>query len=576
MTRDGLFISSALFLSLALAATGEAKADRTTTTPSAVVILKADVNCVVSVDAKTPYVLHADHPRTIRVTPGSHIFAAAFGNDDYWEKHVTLGAGAHSTVSLKFIPMVRQRLSRQAVLAIVRQRIAAAKAETESVKQRTMAIRSATEASKDVAERRAQEALAKVKAVVGKIRDLDRRFKADVAAADRLASQAGSLRAQASAQSSNSVVGSITGLVGNIGANHDLNESRLARLRALAALRRMNRLSQWLSIASDKGFDAPPDPSVVTTFAVRRQGIAGELSVGESLIRYHDLQSPNLTFGTGCGDLRSVKTNGKTITVRSKTAKVEVTSEREPAENTLGDILLERPGKSFDVAFNAPGQDQSAASAVSSVRGVMTSVENVRSQIGTVLQNGNDTLKGKAAIAALPQSSSASRNAQSGNSGAPSRLTPVVSPRPGAPQNASAAPPTSVVARSRDDLAGNWVVEGGTARLSGTVAGHPVSQQIPLIQSRVTLVKIADGVYQWNETGGGQSIQTTVRRQSRVLYTGAVDTAKAPAAPGITLHGTFTFQMRDRILVGETRQAASGPGGSIQLHANWTARRVGG
>ncbi len=127
---------------------------------------------------------------------------------------------------------------------------------------------------------------------------------------------------------------------------------------------------------------------------------------------------------------------------------------------------------------------------------------------------------------------------------------------------------------ARDAIAGTWIVEAGTANLSGTVNGHHLARQIPRIESRVTIARIGEGAYQWTETGMAQSVRTTIRRQSAASYTGPLSTVGAPVLPGVVMHGTLSFQLRGDMLVGDTREAATGPGGSIQVRSAWRARRI--
>jgi len=129
---------------------------------------------------------------------------------------------------------------------------------------------------------------------------------------------------------------------------------------------------------------------------------------------------------------------------------------------------------------------------------------------------------------------------------------------------------------SVDKLAGEWVLQGGSRRISGTAKGQRLSQSFPMPGGfQVTISKVGNNEYRMNQMlPTGATMSTVVRHQPDGSYRGpAAAIPGLPIPAGVSVSGTVTFWMRGDVLFGDTRGTTSGPGISLKEGASWKAHR---
>lgn len=212
----------------------------------------ADVRCIVAMDGR-PLGIAGATPTVIRIPPGAHVFSASLGEEYYCERKIDVTAGT-GALHVELIPIVREQMAHE--LAIVEAGKRARELESKTTAEKSAAEATRVEATEISAKAAGDQRLLleHVQRVIAEIRELDRKFKAYSEAAEKQAQENSALRAEADRQNNGTAVGAIAGLLGNIAAMSGDGDARRNRLRATAALRRMDRLTAALSIASNQGF----------------------------------------------------------------------------------------------------------------------------------------------------------------------------------------------------------------------------------------------------------------------------------------------------------------------------------
>ncbi|MBS1819337.1 MAG: hypothetical protein JSU08_15490 [Acidobacteria bacterium] len=311
--------------------------------------VSADVSCIVSIDGRAPVRVDAGRPAVIRVAPGAHVFAASLGEEDYWERQVDVTA-RDTVLHVELIPIVRERIGQQhaasKALELAREFEAAAALEMSAAK----ALRTSTAELREKGDAAQRVLLEGVESVITQIRSLDGRFKQYSEAAEKQTQDNSALRAEANSQNNGTAVGAIVGLMGNIAAMSGDGAIRRNRLRAAAALRRIDRLTAALSIASDRGFDQlEAAVTGAASFPVTRGKLPGEMVITDGRIEYRETGTSvdGTAFGAACQELRAVKAGRRSITVTTRAARLEVTPKNAQPEDLLGEILLSCPDREF-------------------------------------------------------------------------------------------------------------------------------------------------------------------------------------------------------------------------------------
>jgi hypothetical protein len=316
--------------------------------PSTTLLVESDVDCSVRVDGRLMFRVSAARPLPIPVSPGAHRIEASRGTLDHIEQRVTAAPGTTTTVRVELVSVVRQRLLHSRLVALADERAAAL---TASIAARDAEASEAAErlaAARRLADERTQASLTRIRAVIGQIRELDRRMTEYSAVADRQAGEARALKVQADAQNAGTTFGAVAGLLGNIAAASGSRDARRTRLRADATLRRIDRLTAMLSVASDRGFDALPEPGPVTSvFAVTRKKTPGTLTVSDNRLEYRDADgtAAALRFAVTCADLKSAKGDQRSVTVKTTQAGVALQPSSVAPDIVVGEILLACPDK---------------------------------------------------------------------------------------------------------------------------------------------------------------------------------------------------------------------------------------
>jgi tetratricopeptide (TPR) repeat protein len=123
-----------------------------------------------------------------------------------------------------------------------------------------------------------------------------------------------------------------------------------------------------------------------------------------------------------------------------------------------------------------------------------------------------------------------------------------------------------------DKLAGNWLSDGGTVDMSGTLQGQPGSKSEAMpIGSQIRITKTAQGVYSWTENVQGQNVTTSATQQSDGSF-------KAPLAgvvpAGMSDVGFASFWVRGDTLFGDTSETITAPNTNLKMKRTWRAHRL--
>jgi hypothetical protein len=363
-----------LILSLCCTVAGLAQAPTKRVQPTArgTARLVCDRDCFIRVDSRPPFRLSLGLSHDVPLPEGAHtVRVATTDGGGYRELQFAVARGELKTVHCGLAQAESSLIEQTKALHQTREQIRRIEDATDQNRKRGSGATQQRGCCFAGGGRNGREGpWGGVQRIVAKINELDGQYKAYSEAAEKLYAEGSSMKLQADTQDSSNVVGAIAGIAGNVGAVRLFNDSRRNRLRAHAALRRMDQLTATLSRASDSGFDSiPEDAGASVIFDVRRNKVAGSLLAADNRIRYTEQPTSaqgkkppkNMSFEASCGDLKSVKTDGLpilrdidellgtayAISIRTKSSKITLRPVSADWMDVLGSIYLACPSRDF-------------------------------------------------------------------------------------------------------------------------------------------------------------------------------------------------------------------------------------